>query len=239
MVFGIVLAGGKGSRMGNTDMPKQFMKLGTKPILVHTVEKFFVNSRFEKIIVPTHKSWVEHARNLIQKNLGNTDKVVVIDGGETRNDTIMNAIAYIEENYGLDDDTIVVTHDSVRPFVTHRIIDENIDCAAKYGACDTMVPAADTIVESCDGEGITSIPIRDHMYQGQTPQSFKAKRLKEIFESLTDEEKNILTDACKMYVLKGEHVHVLKGEVFNIKITYPFDMKVAQSLIGATDDLEG
>jgi len=69
--------------------------------------------------------------------------------------------------------------------------------------------------------------------------TFKAKRLKEIFESLTDDEKNILTDACKMYVLKGEHVHVLKGEVFNIKITYPFDMKVAQSLIGATEDLEG
>ena len=153
MVFGIVLAGGKGSRMGNTVMPKQFLKLGTKPILVHTVEKFFVNSRFEKIIVPTHRSWVEHARNLIEKNLGKTDKVVVIDGGETRNDTIMNAIAYIEENYGLDDDTIVVTHDSVRPFVTHRIIEENIEFAAKYGACDTMVPAADTIVESCDGEG--------------------------------------------------------------------------------------
>lgn len=232
MVFGIVLAGGKGSRMGNTDMPKQFMKLGSKPILMHTVEKFFINPRIEKIIVPTHKSWVEHAKNLVEKNFGKTDRIVVIDGGESRNDTIMNAIAYIEENHGLDDDTIVVTHDSVRPFVTHRIIDENIDCTQKYGACDTMVPAADTIVESLDGKTVSSIPVRDRMYQGQTPQSFKAKRLKEIFESLTEEEKNILTDACKMYVLKGEHVHVLMGEVFNIKITYPFDMKVAQSLIG-------
>ncbi len=238
MVFGVVLAGGKGSRMGNTDIPKQFLKLGSKPILIHTVEKFFVNSRFEKIIVPTHRSWVEHARNLIEKSLGKTDRVVVIDGGETRNDTIMNAIAYIEENYGLDDETVVVTHDSVRPFVTHRIIDENIDCAAEYGACDTVIPAADTIVESCDGLAISAIPIRDRMYQGQTPQSFKAKRLKEIFESLSEEEKSILTDACKMYVLKGEHVHVLKGEVFNIKITYPFDMRVAQSLIGCADELE-
>ncbi|MBQ6930916.1 MAG: 2-C-methyl-D-erythritol 4-phosphate cytidylyltransferase [Clostridia bacterium] len=232
MVFGIVLAGGKGSRMGNTDMPKQFMKLGSKPILMHTVEKFFVNPKIEKIIVPTHKSWVEHAKNLVEKNFGKTDRVVVIDGGESRNDTIMNAIAYIEENHGLDDDTIVVTHDSVRPFVTHRIIDENIECAVKYGACDTMVPAADTIVESVDGKAISSIPVRDHMYQGQTPHSFKAKLIKEIFEYLTEDEKNILTDACKMYVLKGEHVHVLMGEVFNIKITYPFDMKVAQSLIG-------
>ena len=60
MVFGVVLAGGKGSRMGNTDMPKQFLKLGTKPILIHTVEKFFVNSRFEKIIVPTHSLSLIH-----------------------------------------------------------------------------------------------------------------------------------------------------------------------------------
>ena len=156
----------------------------------------------------------------------------MIDGGETRNDTIMNAILYIENNFGLDDETIVVTHDSVRPFVTHRIIDENIDCAAQYGACDTVVPAADTIVESLDGKAISSIPVRDHMYQGQTPQSFRAKHLKEVFASLTEQEKSILTDACKMYVLKGEHVHLLEGEVFNIKITYPFDMKVAQSLIG-------
>jgi 2-C-methyl-D-erythritol 4-phosphate cytidylyltransferase len=210
-----------------------------RPVIIHTIEKFFVNSRIDEILVLCPKSWVAHTNALIKKYLPEGKKITVIPGGETRNGTLENAIAYIEENYGLDDDTIVVTHDSVRPFVTHRIIDENIDFAAKYGACDTMVPAADTIVESCDGEAITSIPIRDHMYQGQTPQSFKAKRLKEIFESLTDEEKNILTDACKMYVLKGEHVHVLKGEVFNIKITYPFDMKVAQSLIGAAEDLEG
>lgn len=231
MVFAVVLAGGKGSRMGNTDMPKQFLTLGTKPILIHTVEKFFLNPRFEKVIVPTHKSWVVHAENLVKKYLGETDKVVVIDGGEVRNDTIMNAIAYIEENYGLDDDTVIVTHDSVRPFVTHRIIEENIDKVLRYGACNTMVAASDTIVESVDGELVSSIPLRDHMYQGQTPQSFGAKLLRDVYRSLSDEEKGILTDACKMLVIKGVPVHVIRGEVFNIKITYPFDLKVAQALI--------
>lgn len=231
MVFAVVLAGGKGSRMGNTDMPKQFLTLGTKPILIHTVEKFFLNPRFEKVIVPTHKSWVVHAENLVKKYLGETDKVAVIDGGEVRNDTIMNAIAYIEENYGLDDDTVIVTHDSVRPFVTHRIIEENIDKVLRYGACNTMVAASDTIVESADGELVSSIPLRDHMYQGQTPQSFKAKLLRDVYRSLSDEEKGILTDACKMLVIKGVPVHVIRGEVFNIKITYPFDLKVAQALI--------
>ena len=159
------------------------------------------------------------------------EKVEVMAGGSDRNSTIMNAINYIEENFVLDDDTIIVTHDAVRPFVTHRIIMDNIEAAVKVGACDTVIPATDTIVESLDGEKISSIPDRSKVYQGQTPQSFRAKRLKELYSSLTDEEKAILTDAAKIYLLKGEAVHLVRGEVFNIKITYPYDLTVAETLI--------
>ena len=159
-------------------------------------------------------------------------KIDVIEGGATRNDTIMNSIRHIEENYGLDEDTIIVTHDSVRPFVTHRILEENILSAKKYGACDTVIPATDTIVESLDNQCVTNIPDRSKMYQGQTPQSFRAKRLREVFEGLTEEEKTILTDACKILVLKGDKVQLVEGEVFNIKITYPYDLRVAESLLG-------
>ena len=69
------------------------------------------------------------------------------------------------------------------------------------------------------------------MYQGQTPQSFKAKKLKELYEGLTAEEKEILTDACKIFVMKGQQVYLVDGEVFNIKITYPYDLRVAETLI--------
>jgi 2-C-methyl-D-erythritol 4-phosphate cytidylyltransferase len=143
----------------------------------------------------------------------------------------MNSIRYIEENYGLTDDTVVVTHDAVRPFVTYRIIEENIKCAMEYGACDTVIPASDTIVRSDDNKCITEIPDRKLMYQGQTPQSFKAKVIKKHYESLSDGDKDVLTDAAKIMVLKGERVHLVQGEVFNIKITYPYDIRVAQSLI--------
>ena len=120
----------------------------------------------------------------------------------------------------------------MRPFVTHRILEENIRYAREYGACDTVIPATDTIVESKDNTRITDIPNRKYMYQGQTPQSFRAKKLKEQYEALNEEEKAILTDACKIMVLKGEHVHLVQGEVFNIKITYPYDMTVAKALLG-------
>ena len=132
---------------------------------------------------------------------------------------------------GLNDETILVTHDSVRPFVTHRIIEENIDGAIRYGACDTVIAASDTIVESRDGVVISNIPDRMQMYQGQTPQSFKAEKLMNIFESLLPEEKEILTDAAKIFVIKGEPVHLVKGEVFNTKITYSYDLEVAEAMI--------
>lgn len=231
MVFGVILAGGVGSRMGNVEKPKQFLQIGHKPIIIHTLEKFYVNDTFEKIIVLCPESWVEHTKNLIKKHIKDDGKIVTIPGGTTRNETIMNSIAYIEENYTLDDDTIIVTHDSVRPFVTHRIIQDNIKSAIEYGACDTVIPATDTIVESTNNKIITNIPDRSKMYQGQTPQSFKAKKLKNLYQSLSEEEKEILTDAAKIFVIKGQEVHLVEGEVFNIKITYPYDLRVAESML--------
>ena len=231
MVFAVICAGGIGSRMGNAEKPKQYLNVGGKPIILHTIEKFVVNEQFEKVIVLVPESWISYTKDIINKHLKGIEKVEVLAGGADRNSTIMNAINYIEDKFGLDDDTIIVTHDAVRPFVTHRIIMDNIEAAVNVGACDTVIPATDTIVESIDGEKISNIPDRSKVYQGQTPQSFKAKKLKELYLSLTDEEKAILTDAAKIYLLKGEAVHLVRGEVFNIKITYPYDLTVAETLI--------
>lgn len=231
-IYGIVLAGGIGSRMGNVEKPKQFMEVGKKPIIVHTVEKFVVQPKFERIIVLSPKAWLNYTKDVIRKYVRGGDRIDVIEGGATRNDTIMNAIRHIEENYGLDEETIIVTHDSVRPFVTHRILEENIRYAQEVGACNTVIPATDTIVESTNNEWVTNIPDRSKMYQGQTPQSFHAMKLRSIFEALTPEEKKILTDACKILVLKGEKIKLVQGEVSNIKITYPHDLRVAEAILG-------
>ena len=231
-VYGVVLAGGVGTRMGNVEKPKQFMEIGGKPIIIHTIEKFVINTQFEKVLVLSPKQWVKHTQDLIKKYIPSAEHVVVIEGGATRNETIMNSISYIEKEGKLNDDTIIVTHDSVRPFVTHRILEENIKYSKEFGACDTVIPATDTIVESKDNQLITDIPDRSKMYQGQTPQSFKAAHLRQLYQSLSSEEKKILTDACKILVIKGEKVHLVEGEVSNIKITYPYDLKVAEALLG-------
>jgi len=237
MVFAAIMAGGTGTRMGNSETPKQYLKLAGKPIIIHTLEKFFVNPQIDHIVVLTPKAWVAHTANMVAESLGNTDKVTVIEGGATRNDTLRNAVAFFEERYGLDDDSVLVTHDAVRPFLTRRIINENIEYARQYGATDTAVPATDTIIASQDGTFISDVPPRSTLWQGQTPQSFNCKKLKALMDSLTPEEEQTLTDACKIFVLKGEPVYIVRGEQSNIKITYPFDLKVAETMVAG--DLEG
>ena len=236
MIFAAILAGGMGSRMGGTDTPKQFLIFWYKPVIIHTIEKFVINENIDKTIVLIPKNFINHTKDLINQYIPNNEDIILVEGGKTRNDTLMNSINYIEKNFGIDDDSIILTHDSVRPFVTHRIIKDNIDAAKKYGACDTVIPATDTIVESINGESIESIPVRDYYYQGQTPQSFNIRKLFNLITSLTEAETNILTAACKIFTLKDEHVHLVEGEVTNIKITYPYDLKLANTILDDNHD---
>ena len=233
MNFALILAGGLGTRMGSTQKPKQFLNLGSKPILIHTIEKFSILNDFEKIIVLTPKEWINYTKDLISNY--DFNNVIVIEGGELRIDTVNEGMEYILENYN-GDNHIIVTHDAVRPFVSHRIIKENVEYAEKYGACDTVILATDTIVESKNNEDITSIPVRDFMYQGQTPQSFKLDKLKSFYDNLDEDEKIKLSDACKLFVLNNERVHLVEGDVSNIKITHPYDLKVANFILEEYND---
>ena len=232
-VFAAILAGGSGTRMGNPDKPKQFLMLGGKPILAHTVEKFCLTGLFDAVIVLCPKTWMQQTKDLIRKYCPQfASDIVVTAGGESRNDTVKNAIAYVEHNYKTDGETVLVTHDAVRPFVTYRIITEHIEAAKKYDACDTVIPATDTIVESTNGETITTIPPRNNYYQGQTPQSFNLQKLKNLIDGLSEQEAESLTDACKIFVLRQEPVALVMGETSNMKITYPQDMRLARALLG-------
>lgn len=233
MVFAAILAGGIGSRMHIADMPKQFLPLGDKPIIIHTVEKFLVCSRFEQIYIGVHPDWIGHMNDLIDRYIpGAVDRLTVVAGGTDRNGTIFNVIQEIEKVYGQSQEHIIVTHDSVRPFVSVRMIEENIDAAQEFGAVDTVMPAADTIVVSENGTVISQIPNRARMYQGQTPQSFQIDLLKQMYASLTEEEKKVLTDACKICVVRDYPVHMVMGADTNLKITTPGDYKIAQSMVG-------
>ena len=230
-IFAAILAGGVGTRMQSAEKPKQFLEVGGKPIIIHTIEKFISIENFTKILVLTPEDWVDYTRDLIENYMGTDSGVLVLPGGADRNETLMCALAYIEEHYKVDADTILVTHDAVRPFVTERIIRENMEAAGLYGACGTAIPATDTIVQSRDGKYMHSIPDRSCMYQQQTPQSFRVTLLKETYALLNEEERKSLTDACKILVLKGVPVYMVMGDPCNIKITYPEDLLLSEVLV--------
>lgn len=230
MIAAGILAGGVGKRMGYTEMPKQFLSLAGKPIIIHTVEKFLYNDRIDKIIIGCVKSYVAHTEQILKKYDLLNDKISVIEGGADRNGTIYNIIKEMRR-LGAEDGSIAVTHDAIRPFVSSRIINENIDAAMKYGVCDTAIPAYDTVVKSIDGDFISEIPVRKDYFLGQTPQSFKIEMFENDYTALSDEQKEILTDACKIFVLAGKKVNIVDGEVLNIKITTPYDLKIANALI--------
>ena len=230
-IFAAILAGGVGTRMQSAEKPKQFLEVGGKPIIIHTIEKFISIENFTKILVLTPADWVDYTRNLIENYMGSDSGVLVLPGGSDRNETLMCALSYIEEHYKVDADTILVTHDAVRPFVTERIIRENMEAAGLYGACGTAIPATDTIVQSRDGKYMNSIPDRSCMYQQQTPQSFRVTLLKETYALLNEEERKSLTDACKILVLKGVPVYMVMGDSCNIKITYPEDLLLSEVLV--------
>ena len=226
MIYAGILAGGTGSRM-NRDIPKQFIELDGKPIIIHTIEKFLNVEEVDKIVISVVEDYMDYTKDLISKYL-DTDKVFVIKGGSSRSESLMNVCNYI----GKDSNDIILTHDAARPFVSERIIRDNIELMKKgeYDAVGTFIPAIDTIAEFKDGL-LSNIPLRDNLYNVQTPQTFRVNELLDSYNSLTESEKSILTDATKIYLLKGKKVGLVLGDRNNIKITTDFDLKLGNLIV--------
>lgn len=230
MIYAQIMAGGIGKRMGNVPLPKQYLMLGTKPIIVHTIEKFILHTEFELILVSVPSDWISYTEDILKKYGVSDARLRIISGGAERNDTLDNALKYIENYQELQDDDLLITHDAVRPFVTRRIIEDNIKALSDHEAADTVIPAFDTIVEGKNGE-VSAIPVRDLMYQGHTPQSFRINSLKESLSKLSVEERQKLSDSAKIMLLDGKKVKMVESEVSNIKITTPYDLTIANAIL--------
>ena len=236
MIFAAIVAGGVGSRMNISTMPKQFLPLGDKPIIIYTLEKFLLSKKIDYIYIGVHSIWISHMKVLLDEFNIDKSRISISQGGTYRNSTIFNIIADIEKEFGESDEHIIVTHDAVRPFVTLKMIDENIGAAFKYGACNTVIPEVDTIIVSEDGNIISDMPDRSKIYHSQTPQSFNINLLKRLYNALSAEEKLTLTDACKICFMGGIEVKLLKGDASNMKITTVGDYNIAKAIAENMDN---
>jgi len=221
-VHAIILAGGSGERFGD-EIPKQFKKVAGKTVIEHTLSTFDEDQFIDEIFVVVHPSF----RYLIEEILlRNSYKKVskILNGGSTRQQSSRIGVFSIP-----DDDSYVLIHDAVRPFVTHKIIREIVSSLERYESIDTCVSSPDTLVK-ISGEEIIEIPDRKKLMLGQTPQGFRTNVIKKAYE-LYEQEPFETTDDCSLILKYGlGKVGIVGGDRFNIKITYPEDMYFADKI---------
>ncbi len=232
MNIGVILAGGTGSRMGQTEKPKQFIEVYGKPIVIHTIEAFEAHYEIDKIAIVCLKEWMESLKILLRKyDLSKVEWIV--EGGDTRQESTKNAIEYLR-NVCKEEDIIVI-HDAARPLVSSRIISENIVAAKQFGAVDTVIPSADTIVCSLDASVIEDIPKRKEYFLGQTPQSFKYNIIKKAYESMNENNFKNATDDCKIVKDYGYNISLVIGDKINFKITTSDDLMMLKAMLKLSD----
>ncbi len=232
MIYAAILAGGRGTRMGG-GLPKQFLELHGEPIIVRTLRKFVTCAAIDRTAVCIPGQYLEYTRELLAKYPDICKAVDIIEGGGDRTGSLENACKFFTQSaqpVGISDDDVIVTHDCVRPFITHEMILSSIDGARKYGGATAAVACVDTICVSAEGKVIDSVPNRAELYSVQTPQTFMMREFCDILGSLSSEEKSRVTDASAVFLMRGRTVAISEGSPSNIKITHPSDIALAQNI---------
>ena len=230
MNIAIIFAGGKGERMG-ANIPKQFLEINGKPILVHTAEKFEYHKEIDKIYIATIKEYIPYVNKLVQ--VYNLTKVCgVVEGGETALDSAYKALIYASKEN--ESNAIVLLHDGVRPFVSAKVIHDNIESVKKYGNAITCFPAYETVITSKDGNIVENVTNRGQTYTAKAPQSFIIKDIIQAHIKTRNSQGGFgnNTDACSIMREQGEVIHmVIEEERTNIKITTPADFYMAKAFV--------
>jgi 2-C-methyl-D-erythritol 4-phosphate cytidylyltransferase len=205
---------GIGSRFGG-DIPKQFLFLRGKRVYLHTVDVFDKMGLFDEIVLVCHPDW----QDLVAQEV---PFATLVKGAATRQGSVHLGLKSFSKK-----PDIVLVHDAVRPFVSERVILNNISSALLYGAVDTCIASADTLVFAPRQDRIESIPKRESYLRGQTPQTFLFDLLIEAHESACLDGIAGVSDDCQLVLRRGHPVYVVPGEERNFKITTDLDLKLA------------
>ena len=219
--FVIIVAGGKGLRMGS-DIPKQFLPIGGKPVLMRTLERFREYSPTLQIILVLPKAQQDYWHQLC-KNYDFEVEYVLADGGETRFHSVQNGLAKIPD----DAEGVVGVHDGVRPFPSIDVIRNCYETARTAKAVIPVIPVVET-VRHLQGNTSETVPRNDYRLV-QTPQTFNIQLLKAANKQPYNDG---FTDDASVVEAFGFNITLVEGNRENIKITTPYDLKIAEVLIG-------
>lgn len=230
-LYFMILAGGIGSRMQSPELPKQYLKIDNEPIIIKTVRNFIDFGSFRAGVICCPVDWIEYTKALLLEYSIPSDTVFVVPGGRNRNSSVQNGCCYLMNNFNISDEDVILTHDAVRPFIDSRIIKDNISAVNEFGAANTVMPVYDSIIRTSSGDFLSEHLPRKELYRVQTPQSFRLQELNNVINSLSDDELEEYTDVASIFLDRGFRVRLVEGKDSNIKITTPFDMAVAESII--------
>jgi len=223
-VVAIIVAAGSGKRMGRSTK-KQFLSIGSKPILAYTLDVFDSINKVDRIILVIPGGWKRYCQKGIIEKYGYRKEIEITGGGVRRQDSVACGLALVSGDY-----EIVIIHDGVRPFVTRKMIIESIAKARKFGACVAAVPVSDT-VKMVNSKGVIERTLsREYLWRVQTPQTFRLSLIKKAYAKAL-KDRFYGTDDAQLVERMNKPVKVISGDYRNIKITTKEDLILAERLL--------
>lgn len=232
----VIFAGGVGKRMHSKDLPKQFLKIHEKPIIVHTVELFNDHPEIDSIVIACVTEWIDYLNSLITKyNLGKVR--MVVPGGNTAQQSIFKGLEAAELISEKNDD-IVLIHDGVRPLITSKTISDNIRSVKEHGSAITSVKVKETVLLVDQDESIREVPSRSDSRLARAPQSFFLKDIIGAHRQALEDNKIEFIDCCSMMQYYGNKLYLIEGPQENIKITTPDDFYSMRAILDARENAQ-
>ena len=222
MVTAMLFAGGIGARMQSSDLPKQFLEVGGKPIIIHTMEHFSKHPMVDAIVVACKEDWIDYLVELVERY--SVKKVrSIVPGGATGFGSIRNGVRAVS-CFARNNDDLILICDGVRPMLTPRLITDCIEHTKKYSTAVPVTPSIDSLLYSIDGESCGKSYDRNTMYITQAPQGYTMEK---ILWAHSEADRRGITNpisSSELLIELGESVHLFRGERFNIKVTTPEDL---------------
>ena len=223
----IIIAGGSGKRMGQ-DIPKQFLNVGEKPIIIYTLEAFQNHPAIDAIIVVCIDGW-QTVLESYAKQFGITKLTSIVKGGSCGQASIKNGLDEARRLY--DEDSIVLIHDAIRPMVSSDVISDNIAKCEKYGNATTVAPCTTVVLSKTSERHSEDVVDRDNILLTQTPQAFVLKDILSAHEEALKKGIKDSVASCALYAQLGRKVYFSVGDETNIKLTRPGDIQIFKALL--------
>ena len=233
MNYALIFAGGRGERMSTRSVPKQFLELHGKPIIIYTIEHFEDHPDIDGIVVVILDGWQEYLERMLRKHAISKVKAVVA-GGSTGQESIYNGLAALAEF--ADDDSIVLIHDGVRPLITRELISKNIEKARESGNAITANPATETVFLETEDHVFGQVVDRTQCRLARAPQSFKFGDIMGAHQKAIAEGRNDFIDSATLMKHYGATLHLVEGIPENIKITNAQDFFIFRAINDAIEN---